>query len=250
MKKIIVSKMNQIALFMMLIILFSCSKDGRNDEKNNLQLKIVNIESNIITGNFYKTETYREIKNSVFFNKLLELKKIENQEEWDQKLNELSSNQFSSSQFQKSPRPNMDIKLTSEEKIIYYSLARALRMNDENSIDILEYYLNEISCFDIDDKIKKSCVDKITFYKDALIYFNFDKAEKIYLNSENKGVNEIAHKKWDCPYRDCLDCCINSKLQDLEDNNLVDWVKTIVTFPENLLWMVGSCGWDCIFHND
>ena len=249
MGKKFVTKIGLMALTVMLAIMFSCSKDTGKKENSTLQQGIFNIENSIFAGKFNKEVTSREIINSVFFDKLSEMRQVENEEIWNQRIDELSGYQLSTKKFQKTTKVKSELIITSEENIIYSSLARSLKNSSENPIAVLNHFTNEIACLEMNENIKKNCLETLVFYTDALIYFNFDKSDDINKVDENKGSNETPDKRWNCLYRDCMDCCMNSKLHDLEEANIVEQIWALVKFPETLAELLTSCGWDCIFHN-
>lgn len=228
----------------------SCTNEEKIKEDSDLLVKLIDIENSIALKHFNTTTYSREIKNAPFFDKISEIKSIDDQQTRDEILAELTRYDLSTSKFSGQTIKKGSTTLTSQETLIYQSLFNSLKKSDESSVAITDYYINEISCLEIDSEVKNSLSDKISFYKDLLIFYNFDVSETNQTDegTDSKGQNAIA-RKWKCPYRDCLDCCMNSKLEDLSEANIVEWCLAIAGFPEDLVWIVAACGWDCIFDN-
>jgi len=251
MEKIIILSKRIIGSFLMITIFISCSKDEKDLLDDDLQLQMINIENSIYQNQFSSEFISMELSNTKFFDKLTEIKNVKNQQEMDNKLLELSNYSVSFSKFTNETSGKGNTTTSANEEIIYRSLYNSLKHRNKNSIAIISFYINEISCLKINKDLKKRCLDNLQFFKDVLIFYNFDLSEETIMNNSdtNKGQNAEVKPKWHCLYRDCFDCCMNAKLYALSQGNLIEFIEFMISPPINTAWMVASCGFDCIFNN-
>jgi hypothetical protein len=240
-----------ITSIIILSLIYSCTKEEAEIVSDDLQLKMIDIEG-LVSGLQFSSEfVSTEITNTVYFDKLDETKKVESRQLMDDKIIELSSYDVSIAKFSKESSSKRDVVISKEEEIIYNSLFRSLKGVNKNSIVIVDFYIKEIGCLKFNTGTKKKCLENLHFFKDLLIYYSFDSKENTLLSASNltKSLNLEEKPKWDCLYRDCMDCCMLAKLTALSNGNLLDFIKFLINPPVNTAWMFASCGFDCIFNN-
>mgnify|MGYP000076626444 CR=1 FL=1 len=222
---------------------FGCTKD-ENVYLSELQSSLIKIENDVSLGLVKLSSVNREIYYNSFFLNLSEILKKKDLQNLEQELSDLYEHFCFKEGFVKSQKTGEELEITKEERIIFQSLVNSLKIKKDNPIGIADYYINTIPCLKVSDKIKRNCISKIRFYKDLLVFFHFDLFEKEDTNG--KSENYIL-KKWNCLYRDCMDCCIYHHLKEVEDGNFVDAVWFIAKLPASLAKIFTSCGYDCIF---
>lgn len=116
------------------------------------------------------------------------------------------------------------------------SYFQALDKNQGANIPVTDFYINSLSKINIDGTAKKELAENLNFLKDLMIYLDYD------------DVQENTLASWaPCAHRDCLDCCMYRKLQDLSNGNWVDKTLFVLSAATSTAEMVASSGWDCLF---
>jgi len=217
--------------------LTSCSKEDPADQNGYIQSKMVEIENAILLRQFNTNPAPLGIANKAYFSKATELKYATSDFERNKIKAELYSYDLSTSKFtgqQKNDNP----QLTDEERIIYESFLNSFNNSKENSVAICEFYINEVSCLKIGVQVKIDFVDRITFFKDLLIFIdNKTKNEMVMFDELVKVVS--------VPFDDCFDDCMISEIRHATSSTLRK-VFFILHLTFKAAEMTAVCVGDCI----
>lgn len=214
-----------------------CSNEDPADQNGYIQSKMVEIENAILLKQFNTTPASLGIFNISYFRKATELKYTTSDFERNKIKAELCSYDLSTSKFigqQKNDSP----QLTDDERIIYESFLNSFNNSKENSVAICEFYINEVSCLKIDDQVKSDFVDRITFFKDLLIFIdNKTKKEMLFNDALDKVVS--------VPFDDCFDDCMISEIRHATSSTLRT-AFFILHLPFKAAEITVICVGDCI----
>ncbi|MDR3351084.1 MAG: hypothetical protein LBN98_05525 [Prevotellaceae bacterium] len=147
--------------------------------------------------------------------------------------------------------------LSNEGTLIFQSYFNAVKNEKFNSIEIADYYLNEINKLNVTEETKARCNAFFSFHKDILLYLYLEddvitsiKNEEIM--SPTAAYNFGGHSRggeWipACNSRGCHDCCMYRKAYHLEYYaTFIERVEYIVGLPGSFLWDVADCAFQCI----
>lgn len=136
-------------------------------------------------------------------------------------------------------------KLTPEEELVFKGLFEVLFVDDETKIyDVLGFYLEQLEFLNIDKKAKEFCKNRLILMNDMFVYVNYDDESNYKSPQKVRGGPETGYI-WNCTTRDCVDCCINYKLNEVYNGNLVDKLLFLADFVRQTAQFAVSCGWDC-----
>ena len=214
-----------------------CSKEDPADQNGYIQSKMVEIENAIILKQFNTNPASLGIANKAYFSKASELKYATSDFERSKIKNELYGYDLSTLKFtgqQKSDSP----QLTDEERIIYESFLNSFNNSEENSVAICEFYINEVSCLKIGGQVKIDFVDRITFFKDLLIFIDNETKKKVILYDAVEKVEAV-------PFDDCFDNCMISEIRHATSSTLRT-AFFILHLPFKAAEMTVVCVGDCI----
>lgn len=213
-----------------------CSNEDPADQNGYLQSKMVEIENAILLKQFNTTPVSLEITNLTYFSKALELKFTTRDIERNRIKAELCGYDLSTSKFsgqQKHDSP----QLTDEERIIYESFINSFNNSKENSVAICEFYINEVSCLNIDDQVKVDFVNRITFFKDILIFVDYEAYKE-------KVSSDVVEKILKNPFDDCFDNCISSEVRHAMSSTvrkIIFLLRQPLGFAEIMVICVADC---------
>jgi hypothetical protein len=214
-----------------------CSNEDPADQNGYLQSKLVEIENAILLKQFNTTPASLGIFNISYFSKAAELKYATSDIERNRIKTELCGYDLSTSKFsgqQKHDSP----QLTDEERIIYESFLNSFSNSKENSVAICEFFISEVSCLKIDDQVKSDFVDRITFFKDLLIFIDNKPKKEMVFNDELDKVVAV-------PFDDCFDDCMISEIRHATSSTLRT-AFFILHLPFKAAEMTVICVGDCI----
>ncbi len=250
MKKMFRNAFYALMVSLTVLLLFRCTKSELSNSEFDLQGELISIENRASQGKIEEIQPSSSISNALYFEELKAIKLNDDEAARETMLKELGKYSAPQRKFIDSDIQENINNISESEKLIYSSLHKILKNNHSNHIKLIEYYVEELSCLKIDDVLKAKVIANISFYKDLLIFINYDAGIfPIKSSNDSKGqmVEDPLRKKWDCPYRDCLDCCMNAKATELANGNVVDWVIFFVTNAAlNVTFWVASCSFDCI----
>lgn len=224
--------MKKISFFLITCMLFalSCEKNDQNSlDSNDIQSFVLSMELEVYSGNLKDISPSRDIINTDFFDKMTLFKNAKSSTDIEKASLTLGLNRAK----------DYELDLTFEEEQIYKSFFSIMeeRLIDEK-LAICDLFMAELEVVHLHRNIKDKIIYTISGYRDLIVF----------LNSENKiDTSNSKGAEWDCPYRSCFDCCMTSKLQDVEDGNWIDKALFMSAFYINIPAMGASCAWDCAF---
>ena len=181
-----------------------CSTEDPINQNGYINAKMAEIENAVFLKHFNTTPVSLEIINLPYFNKVAELKHATQDSERNKIKAELCSYDLSTSAFSGQQKNNSS-KLTDDERILYESFLQSLNNSEESSVSICEFYINEVSCLKIDYQVKVDFVNRISFFKDLLIFVDYEaNKEKVTL--------EVVEKMATIPFDDCFDNCMSDEI--------------------------------------
>lgn len=108
-----------------------------------------------------------------------------------------------------------------------------------NSVDITVFYINKLESLPLTIDEKKRLEESFTIIKDWFVYLDYDAIDT--------GKSSTKQSWAPCAHRDCLDCCMYRKLQELESSNIVQKTWFVITAAWSTAEMASVCGYDCLF---
>lgn len=217
--------------------LFGCSIDDSIDQNGYINTEMAEIENAVFLKHFNTTPVSLEIINQPYFSKAAELKYAVQDFERNKIKNELCSYDLSTSTFS-GKQQNIDSKLTEKERILYESFLRSFNNSEESSVAICEFYINEVSCLKINDQVKGDFVKRISFFKDLLIFVDYEE-------SKEKVSREVVEKVAAIPFDDCFDDCMSDEISKATSST-VRTILFIAHLPFRTAEFLVICVADCV----
>lgn len=228
-------------LFRMILILWvsggitGCSSEEPTDGNENIQLKMAEIENAVSLKQFKTIPSSMEIVNISYFDKATDLKNATSDLERREIKAELSDYDISYTKSY-SQKKNDKQQLTEKEKIICESLLSSLSNSEECAIAICEFYINEISCMNLDDHVKMDIIDRITFLKDLMIFIDYE------TNTKMVSYDVVDEEK---PFDDCFDNCMNDEIRHATSSTIRE-VLFLMHLPLRVAEFIIICVGDCV----
>jgi hypothetical protein len=220
-----------ISLIFFGLLTFSCEKHDEQAIEDQLYSDIMLIEMQVYSGDFKTITPNEQITNTDFFLGMEKLRKSKSIKERDDAM--LYLNNYSGKS------ENEDIGY--EDAAIIESYIRSISDRSyEEILSISELYICDIESLGIPRCSKDKTIGIITFYQDLNIWLNT--YTKDY---ESNTKTEEGREKWDCRSRDCLDCCMYRRLDEISENP-VDLFYFVVNAAVNTVVLGLACAWDCI----
>lgn len=232
--------LNKIVLSSAVVILTcipNCSKDQNDEQQEYIQRKMAENENAVLLKQFKLTPVQSEIVNTEFFNKISELKPLIENGEISRIEAVLSICDINPTKARYSDKVYSG-QVLDEERIMYNSISSAFTKSDGDYIAICDFYLDQVSCLKIDDNIKSEFLERITFFKDFLIYI--ENAKYKSMDSYNAML-----KTAEVPFDNCYDDCMVSELEHLGDSK-VRLIIFILRLPISAAEVAVDCISQCI----
>ena len=214
-----------------------CSIEDPVNQNGYINAKMAEIENAVFLKHFNTSPVSLEIINLPYFSKARELKHATQDSERNKIKAELCSYDLSTSAFS-SQKKNNRSTLTDNERILYESFLNSLNNSEENSVAICEFYINEVSCLKIDDQVKVDFVNRISFFKDLLIFVDYEaNKEKVTL--------EVVEKMATIPFDDCFDNCMSDEISKATSST-VRTILFLTHLPFRAAEFLIICVADCV----
>jgi hypothetical protein len=217
--------------------LTGCSNEDPADQNGYIQLKMAEIENAVLLKQFKTTPASMEIINIPYFSKATELKYTTRDFDRNKIKAELCDYDISTSKFS-GQKKNDSPQLTDKERIIYESFLNSLNNSEESSVAICEFYISEVSCLKIDDQVKGDFVDRITFFKDLLIFIDYETNKEIVSY-------DVVEKAKSIPFDNCFDNCMSSEIRQATSST-VRKVLFLMHLPFRAAEFMIICVGDCV----
>ena len=215
----------------------SCSKENSVEQNEYIQSKMAEIENAILLRQLDASPVSLKIYNESYFIKIKELKLTSSDFERNRIKDELSSYDLKTCKFS-SQTKNDNPQLTNLEAIIYESFSKSINNSERNSIATCDLYINEVTCLTIDDKVKRDFVDRITFFRDLLIFADYE-------TYWTKVSYDIDKKSLTTEFDDCYDECMISEIKAATSSTLRT-VFFLLHMPFKAAEIAVVCIGDCI----
>jgi len=213
-----------------------CSTEDPINQNGYINAKMAEIENAVFLKHFNTTPVSLEIVNLPYFNKVAELKHATQDSERNKIKAELCSYDLSTSAFSGQQKNNSS-KLTDDERILYESFLQSLNNSEESSVSICEFYINEVSCLKIDYQVKVDFVNRISFFKDLLIFVDYEAHKE-------KVSSDVVEKVLKNPFDDCFDNCISSEVMHSMSSTvrkIIFLLRLPLSFAEIMVICVADC---------
>jgi hypothetical protein len=229
-----------IGLILVLVVsggFTGCSIEDPADQNGDIHLKMAEIENAVFLKHFKTTPVSLEIANLTYFSKASELKFTTQDFERNKIKAELCSYDLSTSKFS-GQQKNNSAKLTDKERILYESFLNSFNNSEVNSVAICEFYINEVSCLKIDDQVKSDFINRITFFKDLLIFIDYE-------GNKEEVSGDVVKKVLAIPFDDCFDNCMSDEIREATSST-VRTVFFLLHLPFRAAEFLVICTADCI----
>lgn len=213
-----------------------CSIEDPVNQNGYINAKMAEIENAVFLKHFNTTPVSLEIINLPYFSKAAELKHATRDSERNKINAELCSYDLSTSAFSDQQKNNSS-KLTDSERILYESFLKSLNYSEESPVSICEFYINEVSCLKIDDQVIVDFVNRISFFKDLLIFVDYEANKK-------KVSREVVEKVASIPFDDCFDNCMSDEISKATSST-VRTILFLVHLPFRTAEFLVICVADC-----